>query len=85
MSENIQSPISWSYISRGYEDHVNQGPHSESSEAEQLPDAFSPEPQVEPISTESTQSHTETGKNSPEKLIQLWNILLDWWQITSFS
>lgn len=62
---DVQRPVRWSQIVQRNQQHINQRPNAQSTEAEQLPDSFLPVPQEEPIHPESTERDAQNQRRRP--------------------
>ena len=45
----------WSNIANSYQNDIHQSPDAEATKAQQLPDAFTPQPKVELVGTKASQ------------------------------
>lgn len=61
----IQRPIGWPQIVQRYENHIDQRPHAEATEAEQFADALLPVAQIESVRPEATQRHADDQRRRP--------------------
>jgi len=56
---DVEGSIGGSDVAGGNEDHVHDGPDAEAAKREELPNGALPQPQVEPIRTESPERRRE--------------------------
>lgn len=63
---DVQRAVSGTDVSHGDEQDVDQGPDAQASETEELPQSFSPLPQVEAVGPEPAQGDAGGGRSRDE-------------------